>query len=152
MKLKFGFGIALLTAAILLIPRTTSAQSKREADGARLLRGAVDVHFHMDAMTPSGGSVQADIATVRVARDEDPERIREILIRCCKAHPGIAHEPEPWVLLTQFGDWTLDFDAALEDGTSALYTTPVTFAPGPCLLFALDERGVPSPGVVVTLE
>jgi uncharacterized protein DUF6282 len=70
MKFARGLGIVLLAAsAVVLIPKSTSAQSKREADGARLLRGAVDVHFHMDATTPSGGSVQADIATVRVARD-----------------------------------------------------------------------------------
>jgi hypothetical protein len=28
------------------------AQSSREADGARLLKGALDLHFHMDPWTP----------------------------------------------------------------------------------------------------
>jgi len=71
MKLTSSLGVAALAAvaALTLVMTTTSAQSKREADGARLLRGAIDMHFHMDATTPSGGSVQADIATVRVARD-----------------------------------------------------------------------------------
>ncbi len=71
MKVMRLLGITLLmaSAAVILIPKSTSAQSKREADGARLLRGAVDVHFHMDATTPSGGSVQADLTTVRAARD-----------------------------------------------------------------------------------
>lgn len=79
MKLTHRLSIALLAAAgILLIARPTSAQSKREADGARLLRGSVDVHFHMDAMTPAGGSVQADIATVRVARDRG---VRALVIK-----------------------------------------------------------------------
>lgn len=75
-----GPAVAVLAAAgvLFLMPHPTSAQSKREADGARLLRGSVDVHFHMDAMTPAGGSVQADLATVRVARDRG---VRALVIK-----------------------------------------------------------------------
>ena len=80
MRLKRTLGIALLTAAaaVILISQATSAQSKREEDGARLLRGSIDMHFHMDATTPAGGSVQAGIATVRVARDRG---LRGLLIK-----------------------------------------------------------------------
>jgi hypothetical protein len=59
-----------LAAFVALGLYTTPAtgQSSREADGARLLQGAIDMHFHMDAPSPLGFSEQADIAKVRVAR------------------------------------------------------------------------------------
>jgi hypothetical protein len=46
-----------------------AAQSSREADGARLLKGAIDLHFHMDPWTPGAQNGQAGIAEVRVARE-----------------------------------------------------------------------------------
>src|SRR5712672_722769 len=62
--------VAIVTALGLLArPQVGAAQSGREADGARLLKGALDLHFHMDPRTPaptSGG--QATFAEVRVAR------------------------------------------------------------------------------------
>src|SRR5262249_20375832 len=48
-----------------------AAQSSREADGARLLKGALDLHFHMDPWTPGGLNGQAGIADVRIARSRD---------------------------------------------------------------------------------
>jgi hypothetical protein len=60
-----AFGMVVLAG---LFMRTMTGQSSREADGARLLRGSIDMHFHMDAPTPTGPGEQADIATVRVAR------------------------------------------------------------------------------------
>jgi hypothetical protein len=44
------------------------ALSSREADGARLLKGALDLHFHMDPWTPGARTGQASIEIVRVAR------------------------------------------------------------------------------------
>ena len=46
------------------------AQSPLEADGARLLKGAIDMHFHMDppGVDTKEGQGQADISKVRTAR------------------------------------------------------------------------------------
>ena len=48
-------GIALLAAVtglgLLAKPPFGAAQSSRGADGARLLKGALDLHFHMDPWT-----------------------------------------------------------------------------------------------------
>src|ERR1700675_387770 len=47
--------------------RPAVAQSSREADGARLLKGALDLHFHMDPWTPDRFR-GAGIEEVRAAR------------------------------------------------------------------------------------
>ena len=67
----FGLALmAILTAVGLLAkPPVGAAQSGREADGARLLKGAIDLHFHMDPWTPGAQNGQAGIAEVRVARE-----------------------------------------------------------------------------------
>ena len=63
-----GIGIAfmaVLTALGLLAkPPIGAAQSSREADGARLLKGALDLHFHMDPWIPGAVNGQAGIAEV----------------------------------------------------------------------------------------
>jgi hypothetical protein len=56
------------TTGLLVHPPVGAAQSSREADGARLLNGARDLHFHMDPWTPGALNGQAGIAEVRVAR------------------------------------------------------------------------------------
>src|ERR1700687_6166876 len=48
--------------------RVGTAQASREAEGARLLKGALDLHFHMDPWTPGATTGQAHFAEVRVAR------------------------------------------------------------------------------------
>src|SRR5712672_4172760 len=58
----------LIAIGLLAYPLVGAAQSSREADGARLLKGAVDLHFHMDPWTPGALNGQAGIADVRVAR------------------------------------------------------------------------------------
>ncbi len=66
------FGIALMAVVtalgLLAKPLVGAAQSSREADGARLLKGALDLHFHMDPWTPGALTGQAGIADVRLAR------------------------------------------------------------------------------------
>src|SRR5947207_9983632 len=66
-----GIGIAFMAAlaavGLLAKPPVGAAQSSREADGARLLKGALDLHFHMDPWTPErvrGGGIEE----VRMAR------------------------------------------------------------------------------------
>ena len=69
---RHTFGVSLMAVVtalgLLAYPLVGAAQSSREADGARLLKGAVDLHFHMDPWTPSALNGQAGIADVRVAR------------------------------------------------------------------------------------
>src|SRR6516165_10414021 len=64
-------GIALLAAVtglgLLAKPLVGVAQSSQEADGARLLKGALDLHFHMDPWTPDRVR-GAGIAEVLAAR------------------------------------------------------------------------------------
>jgi Family of unknown function (DUF6282) len=66
-----SLGIALVAGVTALFanPLAGAAQSSREADGARLLKGAIDLHFHMDPWTPGALNGQASIADVRVARE-----------------------------------------------------------------------------------
>ena len=51
-----GIGIAFMAGlaalGLLAKPPIGAAQSTREADGARLLKGALDLHFHMDPWPP----------------------------------------------------------------------------------------------------
>src|SRR5438034_5071662 len=66
----FGIAVMAIVTAVGLLakPPVGAAQSSREADGARLLKGALDLHFHMDPWTPGALNGQAGIAEVRVAR------------------------------------------------------------------------------------
>jgi hypothetical protein len=57
----------LLTVAIGFFVKPGAAQSSREAEGARMLQGAIDMHFHMDSPNPDGTHEEATIATVRKA-------------------------------------------------------------------------------------
>jgi hypothetical protein len=69
-------GIALLAAvgALGLVAKpfglVGAAQSGREAAGARLLRGASDLHLHVDPRPPGSGmgGDRADLSTVRIAK------------------------------------------------------------------------------------
>src|SRR5882757_10916005 len=66
----FGVSLMAVVTAIGLLANLTvgAAQSSRETDGARLLKGALDLHFHMDPWTPGALNGQAGIADVRLAR------------------------------------------------------------------------------------
>jgi small-conductance mechanosensitive channel len=46
---------------------------------------------------------------VTVARDAEPDKVRDILLGCAKSHKGVMRDPEPVVLLTRFGESGLDF-------------------------------------------
>jgi Family of unknown function (DUF6282) len=58
---------AALATTLITPSRPAVAQSSREADGARLLKGALDLHFHMDPWTPDRVR-GAGIEEVRAAR------------------------------------------------------------------------------------
>jgi hypothetical protein len=64
---RFARAMVFIATACIPAAAPKAAQSTREADGARLLKGAIDMHFHVDAPTPDGGGAQATIATVRLA-------------------------------------------------------------------------------------
>lgn len=68
---RHALGMALASAVtglgLLAIPMAALAQSSRGADGARLLKGALDLHFHMDPWTPDRVR-GAGIAEVLAAR------------------------------------------------------------------------------------
>ena len=48
------------------------------------------------------------VIPVNVSRNEDPEHVRQVLLGCVKASSGIASDPEPWVLLSKFGDSAME--------------------------------------------
>jgi hypothetical protein len=50
----FGIVVLAVFTALVLLQKPIAGESSREADGARLLRGAIDMHFHVDATTPEG--------------------------------------------------------------------------------------------------
>ncbi len=64
---SFAGVVLLVITAFRVLAIPIAAQSRREADGARLLKGAIDMHFHVDAPSPEGSSAQATFATVRLA-------------------------------------------------------------------------------------
>jgi Family of unknown function (DUF6282) len=80
---RFTFAFALILAIFGLGAKSSPAQSNREAEGARLLRGAIDMHFHMDPRLADGAHDEAVIETIRIAQARG---IRGLVI---KSH----HEP-----------------------------------------------------------
>lgn len=81
----FTFGFASLLAIFGLGAKSSPSpgQSNREAEGARLLKGAIDMHFHMDPRLANGAHDEAVIETIRIAQSYG---IRGLVI---KSH----HEP-----------------------------------------------------------
>src|SRR6267143_488970 len=70
-----AYGVVVLAVCIALgllvkpLAGVAAGQSAQEAEGARLLKGSIDMHFHMDPPGPNSipGNEQADIAKVRIA-------------------------------------------------------------------------------------
>lgn len=79
----FGIGCSFLLIIIGLVAKSSPGQSNREAEGARLLKGAIDMHFHMDPRLADGAHDEAVIETIRIAQARG---IRGLVI---KSH----HEP-----------------------------------------------------------
>ncbi|PHS28622.1 MAG: hypothetical protein COA84_00045 [Robiginitomaculum sp.] len=50
------------------------------------------------------------IVPISVAYGEDPERVREILIKCANDMPKVHKYPEPYVYFKGFGDSSVDFE------------------------------------------
>src|SRR5260370_38527083 len=64
--LAMGF-LSLLTIVGLVV-KSSYGQSNREAEGARLLRGAIDMHFHMDPRRADGSHDEGVIESIRIAQ------------------------------------------------------------------------------------
>jgi small-conductance mechanosensitive channel len=48
--------------------------------------------------------------SVGVSYGSDPERVRDLLLQVAREHERVLGTPEPYVLFTQFGDSSLDFE------------------------------------------
>lgn len=81
---------------------------------------------------------------VGVSYDADPEKVKEILLKCAKSHPLISGYPEPFVVWQEFGASSLDFEirAYLRDiGDGLTVRTELRFA----IFKALKEAGIEIP-------
>src|SRR5580704_3243626 len=76
-------GLAVLITIFGIGAKSSPGESSLEAEGARLLKGAIDMHFHMDPPLADGTHDEAVIETIRIARARG---IRGLVI---KSH----HEP-----------------------------------------------------------
>lgn len=84
------------------------------------------------------------IVPVGVSYDSDPQLVKDILLKCVKAHPKILRYPEPFVVWNDYGASSLDFDVRgyVSDITSGLgVRTDLRFA----IFKALKEAGVEIP-------
>ena len=76
---------------------------------SQLISEPVSNWFHDNRM----GRVRIPVG---VSYDADPDEVREILLKCAKAHPRTLASPAPFVLFTGFGDNSLDFELRLYIG------------------------------------
>jgi len=75
--------VLVLLVCLVAFSHGVQGQSLKEKEGARLLDGAIDMHFHMDPPSADGTHDEGVIETIRVARSRG---IRALVI---KSH----HEP-----------------------------------------------------------
>lgn len=88
-------------------------------DPARAGKAVIHAEF-----TPPGGSLQQVTSLVGNLIPSDPA-LSTIILWFEKDGSNHFHFE---VSVPSPGEWTLEFDATLEDGTTALFTTPVSFA------------------------
>ncbi len=68
-----------------------------------LISGVVQNWMHNDLM----GRV---VVPVGVAYASDPEKVKELLLRCARAHANVLERPEPQVFFLDFAESSLNFD------------------------------------------
>lgn len=81
---------------------------------------------------------------VGVSYNSDPELVREILLKCAREHPLVVRYPEPFVVWSDFGSSSLDFEirAFLRDiATGLTVRTELRYA----IFKAFKEAGVEIP-------
>lgn len=84
------------------------------------------------------------VIPVNVARTEDPERVRAVMIACAKGSTGIAADPEPWVLLSKFGDFAMEMQLNffVDDVVTGVFVaSDIRFA----IVKAFREEGIVMP-------
>lgn len=57
-----------------------------------------------------GNTIGRFIVTVGVGYDSDPDKVKEILLDCSKNHPLVLSYPEAYVVFSEFGASSLDFE------------------------------------------
>jgi hypothetical protein len=62
-----GMSCLILLVIVSVIAKSSHGQSNREAEGARMLKGAIDMHFDIGLSTSTGN---AEHKPVRRSRDE----------------------------------------------------------------------------------
>src|ERR1700682_1047572 len=62
----FALGFTLVLAIFALGAKSNPGESNQKAEGARLLEGALDMYFHMDARLADGAHDEAVIETIRI--------------------------------------------------------------------------------------
>src|SRR5258708_5196495 len=124
--------MAVVTALGLLANLPVgAAQSSRETDGARLLKGALDLHFHMDPWTPGALNGQAGIADVRVARSRG---MRGLVI---KDHneptaPLAYHLRQEMPSFALYGGFVMNLpNGGINPAAPDFMATPIKGEPGP---------------------
>jgi potassium-dependent mechanosensitive channel len=68
-----------------------------------LISGVVKNWMHSNLM----GRVRV---TVGVSYSADPEKVRDVLLKCAEEHPSVLREPQPRVYFHDFGASSLDFE------------------------------------------
>ena len=81
------------------------------------------------------------IIPVNASRDEDPDAVKQALLNCANAHEAISQLPEPWVVLSRFGDYAHEFQLHffVDDVTSGVFiSSEVRFA----IVREFSEKGL----------
>ena len=71
------------------------------------------------------------IIPVNASRDEDPDQIKAALLHCANSNEAVSQLPEPWVVLSRFGDYAHEFQLHffVDDVTSGVFiSSEVRFA------------------------
>ena len=119
-------------------------------DGTMVLIPNADVLSAELVNVTRKGKTGRCIVNVGVSYNSDIHLVRKILIDVAKAHPHVVKDPEPFVLLTEFGDSSINFElrCVVDDVMSRLgVRSELMFA----IHDAFDKKGVeiPFPQVVV---
>lgn len=84
------------------------------------------------------------VITIGVAYGSDPERVRQILLDCARAHPQVLADPPPYVVFQDFGASALTFELDCFIVDNRLHNTVVSdlrFA----ILKRMNEEGIEIP-------
>ncbi|KCZ72860.1 small-conductance mechanosensitive channel [Candidatus Methanoperedens nitroreducens] len=81
--------------------------------------------------------------TVGIAYKENIQKALEVLDSVVKNHENVLLEPEPFILITRFGEYSIDFEIRAWIPRSELFTTRTELIKG--IKNAFDEAGIEIP-------